>query len=481
MLKKTSRTVLKDRTAEGRRLADDTTGQQKWKHWGPYLSERQWGTVREDYSPDGSAWEYFPHDHARSRAYRWGEDGIAGISDSQQRLCMAPALWNGRDPILKERFFGLTNHEGNHGEDVKEIYYHLDATPTHSYLKMLYKYPQRGFPYAQLIEENRRRGRDQPEFEVIDTGIFDDDRYWDVFVEYARAEPDDILMRITLENRGPEEATIHVLPQIWFRNDWSWIPGSTRPLLVAGENDSIVARHSGLGEYRLVFDAGNLPRGERPELLFCDNDTNVRRLFGLPDAAGFFKDAFHEYVVNGNKASVNPNQSGTKAAAHYVITVPAQQSREIRLRLAKVGPASNLSGQGENLNSNGRRQTARQAGSLSQFPDFDRIARGLMEKSRFLSILVPYRETCDGMPLDEHSGGHHVRTLDEFSFDFFEGEGIARRIGWSVFLCQGAWGGRDWTPFRVRRSRWMNRIRTFLGMKPRSIPLQMLIEFESLR
>jgi len=204
------------------RLEESRLGSQPWRKWGPYLSERQWGTVREDYSHDGSAWEYFPHDHARLRAYRWGEDGIAGISDDQQHLCLAVALWNGRDPILKERLFGLTNGQGNHGEDVKELYYYLDATPTHSYLKMLYKYPQREFPYARLLEENRRRGKDQPEFELLDTGIFDDDRYFDVFVEYAKAGPEDLLMQITVHNRGPDEASIHVLPQTWFRNTWSW-------------------------------------------------------------------------------------------------------------------------------------------------------------------------------------------------------------------------------------------------------------------
>src|SRR5512135_1548852 len=220
-------------TAEHQRLDEDKRGVRNWKRWGPYLSERQWGTVREDYSPYGNAWEYLSHDAARSRAYRWGEDGIAGISDDQQQLCLALALWNGRDPILKERLFGLTNSEGNHGEDVKELYYYLDATPTHSYLKMLYKYPQREFPYARLVEENRRRGKDQPEFELIDTGIFDDDRYFDVFVEYAKAGPDDIVMRTTVHNRGPEPAAIHVLPQLWFRNTWTWTGGGPKPELHA--------------------------------------------------------------------------------------------------------------------------------------------------------------------------------------------------------------------------------------------------------
>jgi hypothetical protein len=333
--------------AECQRLAEANAGQKNWRRWGPYLSERQWGTVREDYSPGGTAWEYFPHDHARSRAYRWGEDGLAGISDNQSRLCLSLALWNGKDPILKERLFGLTNSEGNHGEDVKEIYYYLDATPTHSYLKMLYKYPQREFPYDQLVEENARRKTDtcQPEFELLDTGIFDDDRYFDVFVEYAKADVEDILMRVTVHNRGPEEATIHLLPQLWFRNTWSW-NDSAKPVLRANKDGSVSAQHAKLGDFRLCFarrdelhesqiesDKSGTRSARPSELLFCDNETNARRLFDQSDAQGFFKDAFHEYVVNGNKAAVNPKKIGTKVAAHYAIAVPAQGSREIRVRL----------------------------------------------------------------------------------------------------------------------------------------------------
>ncbi|HKI68057.1 MAG TPA: glucosidase, partial [Verrucomicrobiae bacterium] len=242
-------------TAEKVRLAEDVVGAKKWKLWGPYLSERQWGTVREDYSPNGDAWNYLPHDHARSRAYRWGEDGIAGISDSCCRLCFSVAFWNGKDPILKERLFGLTNQEGNHGEDVKELYYYLNATPTHSYLKMLYKYPQREFPYEQLLDEGRRRGKDQLEFELLDTGIFDDDRYFDVFVEYAKAEADDILIRITVHNRGSEAADLHLLPQLWFRNTWSW-DDSEKPTISPRNKGTVVAEHAGLGEYRLTFDDG---------------------------------------------------------------------------------------------------------------------------------------------------------------------------------------------------------------------------------
>jgi hypothetical protein len=328
--------------AEKRRLEEDRLRKQPWRCWGPYLSERQWGTVREDYSPDGTAWEYFPHDHARSRAYRWGEDGLAGISDEHQRLCLALALWNGRDPILKERLFGLTNSEGNHGEDVKELYYYLDATPTHSYLKMLYKYAQREFPYDQLVEENRRRGKDQPEFELLDTGIFDDDRYFDVFVEYAKAGPDDLLMQVTVHNRGPDAATLHVLPQLWFRNTWSWT-GVERPCrLQMAEKTAVGAQHPNLGTYFLYAE------GE-PELLFCDNDTNVVRLFDANGMKGYHKDAFHDYLVQGDRAAVNPNRTGTKAAVHHVLTVPACGSAVVRVRLVNGGVAAPFQGFGEIL------------------------------------------------------------------------------------------------------------------------------------
>lgn len=334
-------------TAEQLRLAAAQNGAEAWRLWGPYLAERQWGTVREDYSANGEAWDYFPHDHARSRAYRWGEDGLAGFSDKQARLCLSLALWNEKDPILKERLFGLTNHEGNHGEDVKELYYYLDATPTHSHLKLLYKYPQREFPYRRLVEENHRRKSDPrlPEFELLDTGLFDDDRYFDVFVEYAKAGPDDILMRATIQNRGPETATIHLLPQLWFRNTWSWQNNSARPSLQA-KDGVIVAQHPELGEHQFFADRVSnglpLPGGEgpgedgcSPTLLFTENETNPRRHYGRPDAPGFFKDAFHDYVVHGNRAAVNPQQSGTKAAAHYQLTVPASGSVSVRLRLTR--------------------------------------------------------------------------------------------------------------------------------------------------
>jgi Mannosylglycerate hydrolase MGH1-like glycoside hydrolase domain len=298
------------------------------KLWGPYLSERQWGTVREDYSPGGSAWEYVSHDAARSRAYRWGEDGLFGISDDQQTLCFALALWNGRDPILKERLFGLTNNEGNHGEDVKESYYYLDATPTHSYMKALYKYPQREFPYTQLVEENRRRGKDVPEFELIDTGVFDAGRYFDVFVEYAKQSPTDILIRVTVHNRGPEAADIHILPQLWFRNTWSWgYPGAKPDLALDGDGEAVVAHSEALGTYRLYRDGD-------ARWLFTDNESNPRRLFGVTDADGYFKDAFHELVVQRRDQAVNPQPCGTKAAAHYRLAIPSGGSAGVRLRLS---------------------------------------------------------------------------------------------------------------------------------------------------
>jgi len=318
------------KTPEERRLEEDARRERNWKRWGPYLAERQWGTVREDYSPDGTSWDYLPHDHARSRAYRWGEDGLLGITDREGRLCFALALWNERDPILKERLFGLTGPEGNHGEDVKECYFYLDATPTHSYLKALYKYPQRAYPYAWLVEENRRRGKNDAEFELVDTGVFDEGRYFDVTAEYAKASPEDILVRVTIANRGPDAAPLHVLPTLWFRNTWSW--GRTGEgywpkarLARAGEG-TIVAEHASLGRYRLEAEGG-------PELLFTDNETNVARLFGAPNPAPYVKDAFHDYVVHGRADAVNPEGVGTKAACHYRLEIPAGGAVTLRLRL----------------------------------------------------------------------------------------------------------------------------------------------------
>ena len=316
---------------EQRRLNEAREKGIPWKKWGPYLSERQWGTVREDYSVDGNAWDYFSHDQARSRAYRWGEDGLGGISDDGQRLCFAIALWNGRDPILKERLFGLTNSEGNHGEDVKEYYFYIDSTPTHSYMKYLYKYPQREFPYRDLVETNRGRSRLEFEHELLDTGVFNDNRYFDVFVEYAKESPEDILIQITVVNRGPESARLHLLPTLWFRNTWSWGKGGPKPSLreVGGR---IRASHPELGDYTLAAEG-------TPELLFTENESNAERLWHQPNATPWVKDAFHRYVVSGDMGAVNPGKTGTKMAARYVLDVPAGGTSSVRLRLSRGLPA----------------------------------------------------------------------------------------------------------------------------------------------
>jgi hypothetical protein len=321
--------------AENARLAEVHEGKAPWRKWGPYLSERQWGTVREDYSDSGDSWDYFTHDQSRSRAYRWGEDGIAGFSDDKQRLCFALALWNERDPILKERFFGLTNSEGNHGEDVKEYYFYLDGTPTHSYMKYLYKYPQLAFPYAELVATNHQRNRYQMEYELLDTGIFNQDRYFDVFAEYAKESPEDLLIQITVSNRAAETATIHVLPTLWFRDTWSRGQSSMRPQLrrvkTAAGVAAITASEPTLGEF-LLYPESN------PELLFTENSTNNHRIFGSPNATPYVKDAFHSYVVSGDKYAINPEQVGTKAAAHYTLNLGPGESRAVRLRLTKTGP-----------------------------------------------------------------------------------------------------------------------------------------------
>lgn len=315
-------------TAERKRLEEAATKQKHWKRWGPYLSERAWGTVREDYSPNGTAWEYFPHDHARSRAFRWSEDGLCGISDNHQRLCFGLALWNGQDPILKERLYGLTGNEGNHAEDVKELYYYLDSTPTHSYMKCLYKYPQRAYPYEWLRSEARRRTKADPEFELIDTGIFDDDRYFDVFVEYAKAEVNDILIRINVVNRGPDPARLRVMPTLWFRNTWSWAPETPKPNLRQVDAHHIAVENSEVGNMVLTLHGD-------PELLFTENETNHQRLWNLHDESKrYFKDAFDDYVVHGRRDAVNPERTGTKACGVYVCDVPPGGSYQIRLRLS---------------------------------------------------------------------------------------------------------------------------------------------------
>ncbi len=325
-------------TAEHKRLLEDRQRSANWKRWGPYLSERQWATVREDYSANSDVWRSFPHEHARSRAYRWGEDGLLGITDRQCRVCFALALWNHRDPILKERLFGLTGPEGNHGEDVKELYYYLDSTPTHSYMKALYKYPQCEFPYAQLVSENSRRGLKAIEYDLADTGAFDEERYFDVFIEYAKDTPEDIGIRVTIHNRGPEDAQIDVLPTIWFRNTWSWQKGSSKPSLSL-DGDHIVIDHrelksdlvDDLGLYRLHADAAS--DGTAPQWLFTENETNQTKLFGTPNVSPFTKDAFHRYVIDGDAQAVNPAQTGTKAAAYYRMTIRAGGSVTLNLRL----------------------------------------------------------------------------------------------------------------------------------------------------
>ena len=322
------------RTPEHARLEQARTGEAPWKAWGPYLSERQWGTVREDYSDNGDAWNYFTHDQARSRAYRWGEDGIAGICDERQRLCLSLALWNGADPILKERMFGLSNGEGNHGEDVKEYWFYLDSTPTHSYLRCQYKYPQRAFPYEDLVATNGRRGKQEMEYELLDTGIFDEDRYFDVVIEYAKAGPDDILMLVTAHNRGPDAATLHLLPTLWFRNTWSWGSEVTKPSIEALAQDPSLAaaraKHPELGEWLLQADPS-------AQLLFCENETNAERLFGTPNASPYVKDGINDFVVAGLTSAVNAAGAGTKVAAQHVLELGAGESGEIRVRLSAEG------------------------------------------------------------------------------------------------------------------------------------------------
>jgi len=368
----------KETSAEQQRLVDARTGT-PWKKWGPYLSERQWGTVREDYSPNGGAWDFFPHDHARSRAYRWGEDGIAGISDDEQHLCFAIALWNGKDAILKERLFGLTNSQGNHGEDVKEYYFYLDSTPTHSYMKYLYKYPQAAFPYGDLIETNGRRSREEMEYELLDTGAFNQDRYFDVFVEYAKAGPEDILVRISAVNRGPDAADLHLLPTLWFRNNWaSWIADSNRSpkkpnlkqIKAAAGTSAVVATHPLLeGEFVLACD-GDVP------LLFTENDTNNMRLFpGLKNDTPHVKDGINNYVVHGDQAAVNPAKQGTKVAAHHKVNIGAGQTKVIRLRFSKSSPDAKDKAFG---------------------PDFDRaFASRLGEADEFYKSVTPTSVTRD--------------------------------------------------------------------------------------
>ncbi len=355
-----------DTSSEKLRLDEAREKQVPWKKWGPYLSERQWGTVREDYSPDGNAWNYFTHDQARSRAYHWGEDGIAGLSDDNQLLCFALVLWNGKDPILKERLFGLTNSEGNHGEDVKEYYFYLDSTPTHSYMKCLYKYPQAAFPYDDLVATNKKRSRLETEYELLDTGIFAQDRYFDVYVEYAKAAPDDILIRISVCNRGPEAASIDVLPTIWFRNTWSWSEGVARPSLTelnaAQDARVILASHSKLGDRLLACDGAT-------QILFTENETNNQRLFKTENRTPLVKDGINDFIIHQKRIAVSPAGTGTKAAAHYPLTVGPGESKVIKLRL---------------------RAGAEEATQLHFGQDFDQVfATRLRETDEFYASLMP--------------------------------------------------------------------------------------------
>jgi len=358
---------------EQQRLLEAEARTAHWRRWGPYLSERQWGTVREDYSANGQAWDYFPHDHARSRAYRWGEDGIGGISDNHQRLCFALALWNGHDAILKERLYGLTGPQGNHGEDVKEYYFYLDSTPTHSYMKFLYKYPQAAFPYERLVEESARRTRQDPEFELMDTGIFDEHRYFDVTVEYAKAAFDDVLIRITAVNRGPEAAPLFLLPTLWFRNTWDWDVGAARPRLSAPlgveGGTAIAAVHESLGHYRLAAEGS-------PELLFVENETNVPRVFGAPATTPFPKDGINDFLIEGRAGTVNPAREGTKASALYRLTLAPGQTATVRLRLSDIA-------------------TGGQAGPFG--PGFDEtMALRLREADDFYDLVIPRKLSAEG-------------------------------------------------------------------------------------
>ena len=388
-----------------------------WKKWGPYLSERQWGTVREDYSQDGNAWNYFSHDQARSRAYRWGEDGLGGICDDQQLLCFALALWNGADPILKERLFGLTNSEGNHGEDVKEYYFYLDSTPTHSYMKYLYKYPQRAYPYEDIVATNKKRSRNDFEYELINTGVFEEDRYFDVFVEYAKAAAEDILIRVTVHNRGPENASLHLLPTLWFRNTWSWVPGGIKPLMANFSEfgrPTIHAAHPNLGNYYLLCD-------EADQILFTENETNSERVFGVPNTSRYVKDGFHNYIVHRQLSAINPAQHGTKAAAHYLMEVPAHGSAVVRLRLCNSEPLSPLL-----------------SASFDRKSNDEIIERRRQEADAFYATVIPRQVTTDDANIMRQALAGMLWTKQHYIYDVHDRVGddnastkSARNADWS--------------------------------------------------
>jgi hypothetical protein len=406
-------------TTEDRRLEETRTRKRYWKRWGPYLSERQWGTVREDYSANGTAWEFFPHDHARSRAYRWGEDGIGGISDRHQMMCFGLALWNGRDPILKERLFGLTGNQGNHGEDVKEYYFYLDSTPAHSYMRMLYKYPQAEFPYEYLVEENRRRGRNEPEFELLDTGVFDENRYFDVFVEYAKADVEDVLIKITAVNRGPEAATLYLLPQFWFRNTWSWGRDLRRPIARKGTcvpgSSCIELQHWQYGK-RWLLCAG------QPELLFTENETNNARLFSGRNRTPYVKDAFHEHVIRGNKAAVNPEHMGTKTAAYYPLPLGSGQSATLKLRLTDIEPLEGMdvgSGQVGGVVSPGEPDRAEDVPGTNDFAEgFDDVfAKRQEEANEFYASRIPKDLSDDAKAIMRQAFGGMLWSKQFYHYD----------------------------------------------------------------
>jgi hypothetical protein len=391
-------------TAEQTRLQDDASRTKNWKRWGPYLSERQWATVREDYSAYGNCWDYFPHDHARSRAYRWGEDGLLGITDRQCRLCFALALWNGKDPILKERLFGLTGSEGNHGEDVKELYYYLDSTPTHSYMKALYKYPQAEFPYGRLVAENRARGLANREFELIDSGVFAEDRYFDVFAEYAKADENDTLIRLTIANRGPEKATLHLLPTLWFRNTWSWGPVpeecSTKPSITLERDGVVRAHHDVMGDYELAYEGEAVP-------LFTENETNSARLYNYANGTAFAKDAFHEYVVQGRTEAVNSANLGTKFAPQYVLEIGAGESQVVRLRLSATPVVAGIGDAGRRVGATADRPGSTIPATTARvaFSDFDTVfARRISEANEFYHVIAP--SGCDKEALNVARQGY---------------------------------------------------------------------------
>jgi len=389
---------VSDPTAEQVRLYQDRQQQAPWKKWGPYLSERQWGTVREDYSTNGDAWNYFTHDQARSRAYRWGEDGLGGICDDQQLLCFALALWNGNDPILKERLFGLTNSEGNHGEDVKEYYFYMDSTPTHSYMKYLYKYPQRAYPYGAIVTTNKQHTRQDFEYELIDTGVFDDDRYFDIFVEYAKAAPEDILIRIAIHNRGPEDASLHLLPTLWYRNTWSWVPGGVKPEMVAYdhfEQPTIHAAHPNLGSYYLLCEGAK-------QLLFTENETNNERIFGLPNSSPYVKDGINNFIVHRQAFAVNPAQRGTKAAAHYLLAVPAKGSTSLCLRLSITEPVRSAKSPGFDVKS------------------FDAVVdRRKQESDEFYATVIPEKTSPDQANVMRQALAGMLWTKQHYIYDVY--------------------------------------------------------------